>query len=367
MVDSVSSNRSAYESFADLHNFLSQLAEAISVPERTEDGESSRKSGKIKIDPSAWRGDPLSAWRGTVNGEQPPPNVLSNPARKDGLAIFRGADPDGSFEKDGTVTPHRNLVYTEGNNWPDGKGGAVAGTNILRIENRAGGGVLFAGSSSPGYEQPGSALTPVKDGTKNQYVPTPAHGWLKDVGLNQYSQPQVWVSVKNVDPATVEGWHQSDARPDDDPQNEDHGTPAFAYGTIVIDNGPNKNPVFSMSSSEGYDPALTGDPGYGMMLVRKNGNKDHVVAALTFDEIGKKSSTALAYADNKKSGMHAYVNDQGGVTIGGELETEGSSSEASDYRLVLAPRSEVVDFIKSRENAGNGEVVSAEHKSVAGI
>lgn len=347
-------------------------ANSLDEPTKTTYGKFSRKEGPLNIDEAIWKTkDPLSQWRGTVNGEPTGPNILSSPSRVDGLAIFRGADPAGSFEKDDAKVPHKNLVYTEGNWWPDAKGGAVKGKDIVAIENRTGGGIIFAGSHTPGYEQPGAALTAVKAGEKGKFVPTPPQGFLESVGLGDQAQPQVWVSVKNVNPATIEGWHESDARPNDDPKSEDHGTPAFPYGFIVIDNGPEANPTFSMSTSEGYDPRITQEPGYGMYLVAVDDQgQEEFVAAVALENITEDNADGVAWGA-KDWGMHAEQNGQGGVTVGGELNGAGGTAfstakSAASFKTVLAPRAEVLKFIAGQEDRENSVVARGDHAAVDG-
>lgn len=336
--------------------------------EKTEAGFHSEKVGALRINPKAWSGDPLSKWRGLVDGKTPPLNVLSNPARTDGLAIPRGADPDGVFIKQEARVPHRKLAYTEGNNWPNANGGAVPGSNILPIENNAGGGVLFAGSMTPGYEQAGAALTPVKAGSDSKFVPTPAFGWLESVGLSQYSQPQVWIAKLNMDPGNVEGWHESGARPNDDPAQEDHGTPPFPYGVIVRDQGPGEAPVFSFSSSEGYDPAITGEPGYGMMLVATVKGKDQVVSALSIQDVTDSAGTGVTWSD-PAFGFGSFLNDQGGVTTTGAMRSSlslptGETVDGVTYRLVLEKPGKVDALLAEKAKADPDSVVSATHISV---
>lgn len=334
---------------------------------KTESGHNSRRQGPVVKNAKVWEGDPLAQYRGPVNGQPTQGAVLSNPNRTDGLAIHRGADPTGTFSKDHGTTAHRDLVYTEGNTFQDGRGGTVPGTNIVGIENRTDGGVLFAASHSPGFEQPGQALTPVKVGQDGQFVPTPSHTWLNDVGLSKYAQPEVWVSVTNVDPATVEGWHLSGARPDNDPNRVDYGTPAFPYMVNVIDKGPNEMPFFGMSSNEGFDPVLTGDPGYGMMLEATRNGKTEVVGAVVISGVDGNTGTAVGWADNTRGG-HAFVNHQGGVTVAGALDgalgRSAFGSPTTTYKMVLAPKDEVQAFIEEQQANGAGVSAQATHRSV---
>lgn len=343
--------------------------------QRTAAGYFSEKEGDLLINPEVWKGDPLAKWRGKVDGKTPPPNVLSNPARTDGLAIPRGYDPDGVYKKDDAVVSHRDLAYTEGNWWPDAKGGALRGSDILRIENNAGGGILFAGSMTPGYEQAGAAMTPVKSGTKDKFVPTPAFGWLEQVGLSQYGQPQIWISKLNMDPGQVEGWHQSGARQNDDPKIEDHGTPAFPYGIIVRDNGPDIAPSFSFSSSEGYDPAITKEPGYGMMLIATVDGVDHVAAALSIQDVTATTGNGVGWG-NPSFGFESFVNTQGGVTVTAPLQAGGVTSQAGGtlpegtlingitYRLRLEKTETVDAFLKKQAEIAPDSVTKATHVSV---
>jgi hypothetical protein len=184
----------------------------------------------------------------------------------------------------------------------------------------------------------------------------------------------VWVSKKDIDPGTLEGWHQSNARPDDDPNKEDHGTPGFAYGVMVRDNG-RLSPSFSMSTSEGYDPEITNDPGYGMALYAYSGGQKYLVAAVSIQDIEGDSATGIAYG-NKDFGVTAYPNHQGGVTVGGDLrdtinyvDEDGNLVILKDvsYELVLEKKEKTDAAIAKQEAKDPDEVKRAKHIAVEGV
>ena len=237
------------------------------------------REGKVlRVDGWLWKGDFLAPFRQTRGYVKPSSveGLLSNPHRADGLALNAGYYVPSHF------TGHIP-VFTEGNWWPN-VGKYQAGPTIRNsdfqddcgiyfvsgkpvntkeplllkgfegatVTNKTEYSILVTAGSFPGNEQPGQVMTPLNpNDTKS--LPMPPKGWYTEGAV-----PELYASVAGIHPFDVVGWHKS--RP------KDFGTPGFAY---VIDGRYDlgtRMMWFGFRKNEGYDPATSGDPGYGMAM-----------------------------------------------------------------------------------------------------
>lgn len=237
-----------------------------------------REGKVIRVDDWLWKGDFLAPFRQTRGYVKPSSveGLLSNPHRADGLALNAGYYVPSHF------TGHIP-VFTEGNWWPNvGKYQTgplmynsdfqddcgiyfvngkpvntkepllVNGFEGAKVTNKTKYSILVTAGSFPGNEQSGQVMTPLNpNDTKS--LPMPPKGWYTEGAV-----PELYASVAGIHPFDVVGWHKS--RP------KDFGTPGFAY---VIDGRYDlgtKMMWFGFRKNEGYDPATSGDPGYGMAM-----------------------------------------------------------------------------------------------------
>jgi hypothetical protein len=233
--------------------------------------------------------DPFTAFRparGLVNPATMP-NILSSPFRSDGTALPCG------YELPTDLTA-QVVLYTEGNNWPvlgakqvypdpylypsqpwpyyagicflnnktlpmSSCGDSVPlelttpGLDIVKVVNSVPNvGVLIAGGSMPGSEQPGQVMTTVNPGESKSF-PVPPIGWYN------FLQPEMYISVAGLDPVDAVTWHHNS------PTHPDLGTPGFAYIFNVMISSTGSMMV-GFRKNEGYDVNLSPDPGYGLAL-----------------------------------------------------------------------------------------------------
>ena len=243
--------------------------------------------------------DVLAPWRvsrgfvdpGAIQG------LLSNPYHKTGLAmnVFSGVPEN--------FTGHVP-VYSEGNYWPfvgpqqvlpnnqgsdrdlvqdaglyfiDGQVVAteeplfVLGDDRLRAKNETDFSFLITAGSFPGTEQPGQVMNILNPG-QTITVPLAPEGWWPDAVV-----PETYSSVAGLNPLHVPGWHNSSWSPGEYSggiQARDFGTPGFAYNldpNVDYSPGFTQNVLFAgLRSAEGYDPLISGDPGYGLAFYIDN-------------------------------------------------------------------------------------------------
>ncbi len=211
--------------------------------------------------------------------------LLCNPYRVDGTTLnFNCGIPQG-------FTGHVP-IYSAGNRWPF-VGPQQPQPNYKSLDEDAGlyfkNGVVIqtneplfvAGSPSgpfavnktpysiiltvglfPGNEQPGQCMTPVNPGD-SVAIPVPPQGWWND------AIPELYTSVAGLHPLDIHGWHHSShsAIYPSGTGHPDFGTPGFAYTLNTKHGTANFLPHYlwgGLNSNEGYDPIVSGDPGYGV-------------------------------------------------------------------------------------------------------
>ena len=156
-------------------------------------------------------------------------------------------------------------------------------------------------------------------------MPVPPQGWFPDATGNP-RVPELYVSVANIDPLDVVGWHESCAFPQDLTQSQfvqDYGTPGFAYtigSKYSVFEGNGTFLVGGLHKNEGYDPYTAGDPGYGIAVyidetgeIPVNGptSNAQLVAVTDMAQTGE----LTAHQDLWSLGLlNPRVNDQGGLS-----------------------------------------------------
>lgn len=291
-----------------------------------------RRGPLARVNGWVYTGDALSAFRRARGGVRPAmlPGLLSNPHRSDGTALSAG------YYIPSTFTGHIP-VFTEGNRWPfvgpaqpqpphgDFEADAglyfVNGASVNTVEpllvpgaegaivvNKTPYSVLLSSGSYPGNEQPGQTMTPISPG-ETAALPIPPKGWYPDASGNP-RVPELYASVAGLDPVDAVGWHVSNTSPD-------YGTPGFAYtfgGKYTKIPGQPRDFLFvGFNKNEGYDPSLSGDPGYGVALYTRDasGGADALVAVTDIRPTGTGRARQDLWALPQ---MNPQVNAQGGLS-----------------------------------------------------
>ena len=147
----------------------------------------------------------------------------------------------------------------------------VQGDNRLRAVNETDYSYLITAGSFPGTEQPGQVMNILNPG-ETITVPLAPDGWWPDAVV-----PETYSSVAGLNPLHAPGWHHSSWSPTEYPggiQARDFGTPGFAYNldpNVDYKPGITQNVLFAgLRSAEGYDPLISGDPGYGLAFYIDN-------------------------------------------------------------------------------------------------
>ena len=299
--------------------------------------------------------DVLAPWRADRGFVLPSqiPGLLSNPYHKTGLAmnIFAGVPNN--------YTGHVP-VYSEGNFWPfvgpqqilpnnqgvdrdlvqdaglyfvNGQVVAteeplfVAGDNRLKAVNQTDYSYLITAGSFPGTEQPGQVMNILNPG-ETITVPLAPNGWWPDAVV-----PETYSSVAGFNPLHAPGWHHSSWSPSEYPggiQARDFGTPGFAYNldpNVDFRPGITNNVLFAgLRSAEGYDPLISGDPGYGLAFYT-DGELQGVIDMQLTDEY---NAVATLVAQNRHNPANRQ---QGPITVASAIIAV-QPSEQGEYRYI---------------------------------
>ncbi len=333
----------------------------------TSDGQALNRTGVVnRLTSDAYKGDVLAEWRkkrgyvdpGTVKG------MLSNPYHETGTGLSYGYGIPAGF------TGHVP-VYTEGNNWPfigpnqpqpphvnlgaDAgiylqNGQAVNTTEPLLVKGSDGGtvvnrtqhGVLLTAGSYPGNEQPGQVMTPLAPGASAPLPIPPKEWYLQPNGSPRV--PELYVSVANLNPLMAPGWHHSSfSNAYGGGGGTDYGTPGFAYlfSSLYDEMNQGAGDYFlwaGFHKNEGYDPVVSGDPGYGVALYLNN----ELVAVM---DLFLTSSTT-AHMDLWAQGrFNPGVNGQGG------LSAYPNCREGGQFRYELIPHEDAQSLISGKGGA----------------
>jgi len=284
-----------------------------------ENGDGWERHGPLRRGSEYQSADPLNQFREQKGNLDPnaTPGLLTNPYRNDGTAKSPNYDTNATG------------LYTEGNKWQNSQGQIVDGQQgVATLNNKTDQQIIVTGGMIPGNEQPGAAMTVVKPGESGVQAPRPPEG---------ERQPEIYASVGNLDPTDGIGWHQSERRPANNPSTDDYGTPGYAYKTDVI--GNNGNVYAGLSTNEGYDPALSQKPGYGVALYGKDGQTGERSLLGVTDVVYNGGNTAQARLWADPSGNPSTT--EPGVTAqfgqgqinGGTFEYEFVSPEAANQLI----------------------------------
>lgn len=240
--------------------------------------------------------DVLQEWQKSRGGIEPSskPGLLSNPYRNDGTGLSYGISIPSNFT--GKIP-----VFTQGNWWPTigdkqtapltyndletdtgvtyNNGRVIPNSSIttkgidqIKIVNKTSYSYLVSAGVFPGNEQPGQVMTVIKPNGTGQ-LPIPPKDWweFNFNGKLISAVPEVYASVAGLNPLDGIGWKHSSwsTKYLGGIQSKDFGTPGFAYtfGSLYGRNDGTfdlTNVLFAgFHTNEGYDPLVSGDPGYG--------------------------------------------------------------------------------------------------------
>lgn len=319
--------------------------------------------------------DILAPWRQDRGFVKPSeiPGLLSNPYHKTGLAmnVYSGV-PDN-------YTGHVP-VYSEGNNWPfvgpqqlipssqislygsdrdlvqdaglyfvNGEVVEteeplfVKGVDRLKAVNKTGCSFIITAGSFPGTEQPGQVMT-VLHPNATTFVPLAPEGWWPDAVV-----PETYSSVAGLNPLHIPGWHRSSWSPmyQGGQQSRDFGTPGFAYNldpNVDYNPGITQGVLFAnLRTAEGYDPLVSGDPGYGMAFYIDNELRAVIDMVKTNDY--EASATLVA---------HSYHNpqnfQQGPITVAGAIMGVQPNQSAEYHYLTHEAAQALINDYRNRPN-----------------
>jgi len=238
----------------------------------------------------------LAEWKKNRGGILPnsASGLLTNPYRSDGTGLSYGITIPANFT--GKIP-----VFTEGNWWPtigsnqtapltysdlDTDTGATynngeiinnsnttrRGIDRIKIVNKTPYSYLVSSGLFPGNEQPGQVMTIISPNGNGQLPIPPKDWWEFNFNGNLISAvPEVYSSVAGLNPLDAPGWKHSSWSPryTGGIQAKDFGTGGFAYtfGSLFGRNDGSfdlTNILFAgFNTNEGYDPLVSGDPGYG--------------------------------------------------------------------------------------------------------
>ncbi len=326
--------------------------------------------------------DVLAPWRvdrGFVKPSQIP-GLLSNPYHKTGLAmnIFSGV-PEG-------YTGHVP-VYSEGNKWPfvgpqqilpnnqgvnrdlvqdaglyfvNGEVVAtqeplfVEGDNRLKAKNETNFSYIITTGSFPGTEQPGQVMNILNPG-QTITVPLAPEGWWPDAVV-----PETYSSVAGLNPLHIPGWHHSSWSPSEYPggsQPRDFGTPGFAYNldpNIDFRDGFTKNVLFAgLRTAEGYDPLISGEPGYGLAFYID----DELQAVINMSKTDDYNASATLVSQDRHNPANRQ---QGPITVASAIIAV-QPTEAGEYRYITNQAAE--NLIAQFRNQSGWTVINETYDS----
>ncbi len=253
-------------------------------------GSGATRAGKVvRTDQWTYSGDAFDEWfkkRGSIDPSLDN-HLICNPYRADGTALstgvamptnFTGHAPVYSFKNwwpnIGPLQPsqgHCGLCGDIGPYFQQGERVAISAELFVEggsgpvVTNETPYSMVLTIGSFPGNEQPGQCLTPVNPG-ETVALPLPPQGWWND------AIPELYASVAGLHPHDILGWHHSSHSPIYPASGlnlPDFGTPGFTYTLNSKFGTASFLPDYifgGLHSAEGYDPIVSGDPGYGIAL-----------------------------------------------------------------------------------------------------
>ena len=294
-----------------------------------------------------WRMDRGFVLPSQING------LLSNPYHKTGLAmnIFSGVPNNYTGHVPvyslGNLWPfvgpqqllpnnqgvNRDLVQDAGLYFIDGEVVAtqeplfVQGDNRLKAVNQTDYSYLITAGSFPGTEQPGQVMNILNPG-ETITVPLAPEGWWPDAVV-----PETYSSVAGLNPLHAPGWHHSSWSPSEYPggqQPRDFGTPGFAYNldpNVDFNQGFTFNVLFAgLRTAEGYDPLISGDPGYGLAFYT-DGQLQGVIDMVKINDY---QAEATLVAQNRHNPANRQ---QGPITVASAIIAV-QPNEQGEYRYI---------------------------------
>ena len=230
----------------------------------------------------------------------------------------------------------------------------VQGDNRLKAVNETPHSFLITAGSFPGTEQPGQVMNVLNPG-ETITVPLAPDGWWPDSVV-----PETYSSVAGLNPLHAPGWHHSSWSPSEYPggiQARDFGTPGFAYNldpNVDYKDGITKNILFAgLRSAEGYDPLISGDPGYGISFYVDNELRGVIDMVKTDDY----NAIATLVAHNDSNPRNA---PQGPITVASAVFGVPPSQQA-EYRYIT--HSAAQSLIAENRGRPNWSVITQAYDS----
>ena len=270
----------------------------------------------------------LLEWQKSRGGIEPASTsgLLTNPYRSDGTSLSYGIELPSSFT--GKIP-----VFTQGNWWPTiGKsqtapltysdlntdtgatyntGKVISNSTIttkgidkIKIVNKTPYSYLVSSGVFPGNEQPGQVMTIIDPNDTGQLPIPPKDWWEFNFRGNLISAvPEVYSSIAGLNPLDAPGWKHSSWSPKytGGIQAKDFGTGGFAYtfGSLFGRNDGTfdltKVLFAGFHTNEGYDPLVSGDPGYGCAFYID----DAIQAIMDINLTGTHTAQAILIAQKK--------------------------------------------------------------------
>ena len=309
------------------------------------------------------------------------PGLLSNPLRADGTSLNFGLGIPSDF------TGHVP-IFTRGNRWPyvgvsqgdpltydnletdvglyfqNGQVVAtqepllVDGIDRVTVVNNTGYSYLISAGVFPGNEQPGQVMT-IVDANGNAQLPIPPRDWWVRSTDGTSLVPEVYASVAGLNPLDAPGWKNSSYSTlyEGGNQPQDFGTGGFAYtfGSLFGRN----NGGFDLTqtlfagfhTNEGYDPLVSGDPGYGAAFYIDG----QLEAVMDIQTTGSHTADAVMVAHNGNNPNAA----QGGLILSSIIGVQ--PGEIAELHFVTHEAAQ--DLIRQYETNGSWTKVTKVYQS----
>ena len=220
----------------------------------------------------------------------------------------------------------------------------VQGDNRLKAVNKTEYSYLITAGSFPGTEQPGQVMNVLNPG-ETITVPLAPDGWWPDAVV-----PETYSSVAGLNPLHAPGWHHSSWSPTEYPggsQPRDFGTPGFAYNldpNVDYKPGITQNVLFAgLRSAEGYDPLISGDPGYGLAFY-VDGELRGVIDMVKTDDYHA-VATLVAHQNSNPANRQ-----QGPITVASAIIAVQPSQQAEYHYLTHAAAQQLIADYRDRPN-----------------
>ncbi|GLS24632.1 glycosyl hydrolase [Marinibactrum halimedae] len=231
----------------------------------------------------------------------------------------------------------------------------VKGVDWIRAVNHTDCSFLITAGSFPGTEQPGQVMS-VLNPRGTTIVPLAPRGWWPDAVV-----PETYSSVAGLNPLHAPGWHHSSWSPAmyaGGEQARDFGTPGFAYNLDPnVDYTPGsitEGMLFAnLRTAEGYDPLVSGDPGYGMAFYI-DGELQAVIDMIKTNDY-QAEATLVAQSRHNPTNFQ-----QGPITVAGAI-IGVQPNQSAEYHYLT--HTEAQRLIAQHRGVGGWSVVTEFYQS----